>query len=186
VVHRGFAIHNEGVEKCSLFAATLGMTLAACEHTQVTEASFASSNARIEEPSEETVTEEVRSEPTEARPRLSKTVTLGQGQETPYVPAAAPTGARAGTNVVVNNNVVVVGGAPAYGGYGGYGYGYGYGYGAGARGRVDGRAATLPRGTSSWSTTGWEGPQRTARPGQTPGVAGNWSPPPSSGPTQMK
>jgi hypothetical protein len=80
----------------------------------------------------------------------------------------------------VNNNInmtpPVVYGGYGYGGYGGYSY-------RGSRGgAVGGRAGTSP----AWRASGWEGAQRTAAPGQTPGVGGNWSPPPSYGPQQMK
>ncbi len=130
-----------------------------------------------------------------SRPRLSQTLTLGQGAEPTYTPAAAApaTGAASGggSSVVVNNNIVVQPGAPAYyGGYGSYGGYGGYGsYGGYGAGRTTGVTDSRGRGTggaTGWSSTGWEGPRRTAAPGQTPGVGGNWSPPPSSGPATMK
>lgn len=121
-----------------------------------------------------------------ARPRLSRSVTLGQGVEEAYQPSADPgPGAQPSSNVVINNNVTVIGAPPVYG-YGGYGYGgWGYGWGSGAR---DARVGSSPRnwGSQPWGSTGWEGAQRTAPPGQTPGVGGSWSPPPSYGPAQMK
>lgn len=128
----------------------------------------------------------------EARPRLSRTITLGQGADSAYsAPSQAPApGTAGGTPVVVNNTVVVQNGG--YVGYPSYGYGYGYGgYGAGgyrlgSGGRTDGRGASRAGGPSTWSTTGWEGARRTAAPGQTPVIGGNWSPPPSYGPAQMK
>lgn len=126
--------------------------------------------------------------PPRGRPRLSQTVTLGQGTEASYSPSSpAPSPQAAGQNVVVNQNVIVQSGAgyPGYGAYGGY-YGYG-GSGRGvARPDVRGGATGRAGGPSNWSTTGWEGPSRTAAPGQTPGVGGNWSPAPSYGPSQMK
>ncbi len=120
-----------------------------------------------------------------ARPRLSRTITLGQGAEQPYTPTAPRTEVQQAPtpNVVVNNNVVVQG-TPGYYGYGGY-------YGQGAYDRPtsfpsnDGRSGGY-RGTPQWGASGWEGARRTAAPGQTPGVGGNWAPPPSYGPAQMK
>jgi hypothetical protein len=121
-----------------------------------------------------------------ARRRLSEVVTLGQGTPEPiYVPGAQPQ--QAGTNgVVVNNNITVVNGQPGYG-YGGYygGYGYGgYGRGSSAVGVArDGRGggSGMPA-HGAWAPTGWEGAQRTAAPGRTPGVGGNFAPAPSFGP----
>jgi hypothetical protein len=118
------------------------------------------------------------------RRRLSQTVTLGASEPIYATPAAPPATGANGANVTVNNNVTVVNGQPTYGygtyGYGGYGQGYGRsGYGAGAR---DGRAAT----SNAWAPNGWEGAQRTAAPGRTPGIGGNWSPPADHGPRQMK
>jgi hypothetical protein len=116
-----------------------------------------------------------------ARPRLSRTVTLGQGNEDPtYGAAPAPQAVAPPpqSSIVVQNNVTV--GVPAY--YGGY-YGYGSGGYAGPRsGYGEGRG----RPSSSWGTDGWEGARRTAAPGKTPGVGGNWPAPPSYGPAQMK
>jgi RNA polymerase primary sigma factor len=42
------------------------------------------------------------------------------------------------------------------------------------------------RGLSKAVDPGWQGARATAAPGQTPGVGGSWSPPPSYGPAQMK
>lgn len=121
-----------------------------------------------------------------SRPRLSHTVTLGQGAQAPYMPSTvpAPPVAVPSSGVMVNNHVVVQG-APQYpGGYLGYG-GYSYGaYGRPSR-AVDGHSGA-PGAPSRWGASGWEGPRRTAAPGQTPGVGGNWSPPPSFGPATMK
>jgi hypothetical protein len=118
-------------------------------------------------------------EPPPARPRLSQTITLGEQNYEPVAPPAthAPNN---GVNVTVNNNVVV--NQPPV--YGGYGYGYGYG-GFGSRGASDGNRG-VGAGVTPWRASGWEGAQRTAAPGQTPGVGGNWSPPPSYGPKAMR
>jgi hypothetical protein len=123
-----------------------------------------------------------------APPRLSHTVTLGQQEDyAPLPPPGQPQGQ--GGNVVVNNNINVT---PS-----GYGYGYGYGggyYGGytrsygyrGVNASPDGRGGMSAPPRSAWAPSGWEGAQRTAAPGQTPGVGGNYSPPPSYGPQQMK
>jgi hypothetical protein len=131
--------------------------------------------------------------------RLSHTVTLGQGTTEGYTPMPAPEnqGNGGGPNIIVNNNVTVVGGTPAYGGYyGGYGYGYGGGgYGGTARGGYgEGRSngnttygGAASTGThQAWAPTGWEGAQRTASPGQTPAIGGNYSRAPNSGPAPMR
>ena len=85
----------------------------------------------------------------------------------------------------MNNNITVVGAPAVYGGYGYGGYGYG-GYGRSSRG---GRADP-PRSngvtTQPWAASGWEGAGRTAAPGQTPHIGGNWAPAPSHGPRQFK
>ena len=98
--------------------------------------------------------------------------------------APAPTQAAPGTNVVVNNTVVVQAPPPMY--YGGYGSYGAYSYGYRGAGRVSDGPRGGSRGSSMWGSTGWEGARRTAAPGQTPGIGGNWSPPPSFGPAQMK
>jgi hypothetical protein len=114
----------------------------------------------------------------QGRPRLSKTITLGEEDYSPAAPPP-PAGGSSGVKVTVKNNVNVS--PPVM--YGGYGYGYGgYSYGGYRGGAVGGRAVTSP----AWRGSGWEGAQRTAAPGQTPAVGGNWSPPPSYGPQQMK
>jgi hypothetical protein len=125
--------------------------------------------------------------PVQARPRLSQTVTLGQGTESQYTPSAPPPPAAAAPGVVVNNNIVVNGGAPAYyGGYAGYGgYGGRGGYGRPTTFYEGGRGPSYRSG-QAWGATGWEGARRTAAPGQTPAVGGNWAPAPSYGPAQMK
>jgi hypothetical protein len=121
------------------------------------------------------------------RRRLSQTVTLGQGSnEGGYAPApSAPTQGAGGNSqsVVVNNNVTVVNSPPVYyGGYGGYGGGYG------GRGTVSTGREGFGGGGSrqAWAPNGWEGSQRTAAPGRTPGVGGNFAPAPSFGPAPMK
>ena len=124
--------------------------------------------------------------PEPARRRLSQTVTLGQGtSEQVYPTTAAPQAAAGGgnsQNVTVNNNVTVVQPAPVYG-YGTYG-GYSRSYGG-----TTGRDGFGGRGTSTnqaWAPSGWEGAGRTAAPGHTPGVGGNFSPAPSFGPRPMR
>lgn len=119
------------------------------------------------------------------RPRLAQTVTLGQGGSEAVYTGAAPQQAQGtnggGPSIVVNNQVTVVG-SPAV--YGGYGYGYG-GYGGASVARDYGRgSSSTSRG--AYAPTGWEGAQRTAAPGHTPGVGGNWAPAPSHGPRSMK
>lgn len=133
------------------------------------------------------------------RPRLSRTITLGQGEST-YTdgrasgPAQAPAG---GPSVIVNNQIVVPPSPSVV--YGGYGYGYGGGYGAGygVRGERLGPKAGYggygQQGTGGAygaapgrSGTGWEGAQRTAAPGQTPAVGGNWAPVQDFGPRPMR
>jgi len=125
-------------------------------------------------------------EPPRARPRLSQTLTLGQGTpEGVYGTPAAPA-APSGPQVTVQNDITIVNQAGPRGyGYGGYGYGYGYGNRAGV-GRTDPVRPGGGGGTGPWAPSGWEGAQRTAAPGQTPGIGGNWSPAPSFGPRTMK
>lgn len=127
----------------------------------------------------------VAPEAPQVRRRLSQTVTLGQGTaEAIYAipPAAAQGQGQGGNNVTVNNNVTVVQQPPIfYGGYGGYGDG---GYGTGNNGR-DGASRGTPT-SQAWAPSGWEGAGRTAAPGRTPGVGGNFSSAPSFGPRSMK
>ena len=130
-----------------------------------------------------------------SRRRLSETVTLGQGTTEPvYVPGQQAQAQQGATNgVVVNNNITVVNGQqPGYG-YGGYYGGYGYGgyggYGRGSSGlgaSRDGRVGNGMPANGAWAPNGWEGAQRTAAPGRTPGVGGNWAPPPSFGPRSQR
>lgn len=123
--------------------------------------------------------------PPAPRPRLSRTLTLGQGSESvAYSPAQPPPvpPAAAAPAVVVNN--ILVPGTPVYGGGGYYGYrggGYPGGYGL-PRGEARPGAPT----SGAWAPSGWEGAGRTAAPGQTPGVGGNWAPVPSYGPRAMR
>lgn len=128
----------------------------------------------------------VAQDPAPGRRRLSQTVTLGQGTSEPvYAPAPQQPSAPGGANVTVNNNVTVVNQQPAV--YGGYGYGYGYGgRGYGVSGARDGHGAGTSSSRSAWAPNGWEGAQRTAAPGRTPGVGGNWAPAPSFGPASMR
>ena len=119
------------------------------------------------------------------RPRLGQTLTLGQGAtEAVYngPPPQQSQGTTTSSNVVVNNNITVVGGTPVYGGFGGYG-GYGYG---GFGGRDYGRGTSSTSRSNAWAPTGWEGAGRTAGPGRTPGVGGNFHPAPSHGPRAMR
>jgi len=178
-----------------LTAALAALTGTACAHgASSRSAVVANDELSVAERSPDP-TVEVTLPPAEApaprgRPRLSQTVTLGQGtNEAVYgqQPVAA-SNAGGGPNVTVNNNVTVVNQPPAV--YGGYGYGS-YGYGLGSRtvtgGAVrDGVGTSAPGGRGAWAPSGWEGAQRTAAPGQTPGVGGNWAPAPSFGPRQMK
>jgi hypothetical protein len=119
--------------------------------------------------------------PLPAAPRLSRTVTLGEASaEAAYTAERpAPPPAPNGNNVVVNNTVVV-NQAPGFlpFGYGGIGFG---GRGSGGRGEGFGRSAGR-----SWGASGFEGAGRTAAPGQTPGVGGNWPAAPSHGPAPMR
>lgn len=139
----------------------------------------------------DTLVPPVAAEQAPSRRRLSQTVTLGQGTSEPiYAAPASQQGPSTSGNVTVNNNITVVNQQPAvYGGYGGYGYGYGYGYGTGVgyggAGARDVRSST-GNTRSAWAPTGWEGAQRTAAPGRTPGVGGNFAPAPSFGPKEMR
>jgi hypothetical protein len=120
--------------------------------------------------------------PPAQRPRLSQTVTLGkENQDVTYTaerPSSAASRDGAGANVTVNNQVVVHQ-APGF-------VPFGYGFGADPA-----RAGYAPRGEGfgaggSWGASGFEGPVRTAAPGQTPAVGGNWSSAPSYGPRSMR
>lgn len=165
------------------------LLLAACAHTRE-EVNAAVVTPEPPPPSAAQAEPEVVEPAPASRPRLSRTITLGQGTEWQYTPAAAvppkEAAAAPSQSVVVNNNIVVQGGAPGYYGYGGF-------YGSRGYGRPttfynsDGFRGGRPRGGSpAWGAAGWEGARRTAAPGQTPGVGGNWSPPPSYGPAQMR
>jgi len=183
---------------------TLGVALLAsgCAH------SYESSHVTVVEgaPPSAEVTVEVPQAPAPAAegdvqrapPRLSRTITLGQGQpEAVYgtPPPQAQASAAGGANVTVNNNVTVVNQPPAifggyYGGYGARGYGGYGGYGSRGYGAAAARDAastpSAPGARGAWAPSGWEGAGRTAAPGGTPGVGGNFAPAPSFGPRQMK
>jgi len=181
MVPRGGAIQDEDVVTSipRLVALLLACSLVGC-------APSAAPPPRLVEPTVTTTTSANAAEPEvlvdaapAARPRLSQTVTLGQGEVEAVTPSAPPTQAQSQSqsqSVIVNNTVVVPQYYGGYGGYGGYGYG---GYGGIERG---GRSSSR----SGWGASGWEGAGRTAAPGRTPAVGGNWSPPPSYGPAQMK
>ena len=192
MVPRPSAIQDGLVRRDHLCLGLLAVVLAACAHTReemhtsTVTAEPAPSSIESEEREVIAVDEAAPQEPARrGRPRLSQTITLGQGAEQPYTPEAPRPQTAPGPNVVVNNNNnVVVQGTPGYYGYGGY-----HNYGAYGRPTTfypsDGRTSQA-RGTPQWGSTGWEGARRTAAPGQTPGVGGNWAPPPSYGPAQMK
>jgi hypothetical protein len=128
----------------------------------------------------------IGTEPAARRPRLSRTVTLGEATAEPVYVAAPSTQSegQSGSNVVVNNNITVVGSPPVvYGGYSGaysstFNSGVGYGM-RDASGRGSGSR-------SAWAPSGREGAGRTAAPGQTLHVGGNWAPAPSYGPREFK
>lgn len=166
----------------------LGLVLVGCAHTTETRESSAELVAApatrevvvIDEPPP------AETEAPRARPRLTQTITLGQSNgEATYSAAPAPAAQGQGgntNNVVVNNHVIVQQAPPVYyGGYGGYGYGYGT-YGRG--GHV--RSGSSSTSSTSWGSNGFEGARRTAAPGQTPAVGGNWAPAPSYGPAPMR
>lgn len=124
--------------------------------------------------------------PKASRPRLSQTITLGVGRDNPYVPSAprAPEVSAPPPNVVVQSTVLVPS-VPAYVVPYGYGVPYG-GYGRYATSADGGRGRGAYGSTPRWGSTGWEGPNRTALPGQTPGPAGNWPTVRSYGPAPMR
>jgi hypothetical protein len=167
--------------------ALVALALFGCAHTS--EQHVQTTSTTVAAPEEREVIAIVDPPPAEeaprTRPRLSQTVTLGQGtSDAQYTGPAAPPAARPDAShptVIVNNTIVQQ--PPVYGyGYGGYGsWGYrGYGYGTM---RPD--AFGAPSRTT-WGTNGWEGARRTAAPGQTPGIGGNWAPAPSYGPAPMR
>jgi hypothetical protein len=160
-------------------AATLGGNARGPERVVVAVDAPVSSSSEVVEVTE--VVPPVAPEAPAPRRRLSQTVTLGASEPIYAAAPAPPAYGAGGPNVTVNNNVTVVNGQPSYG-YGTYGYGYGRGSGFGSGGR-DGRATTP---NNAWAPNGWEGAQRTAAPGRTPGVGGNWAPPADHGPRQMK
>ncbi len=189
------------MERRPLRSATLGLlalSLVACAHTsesvtvqdRVVVAVDTPPPAPVELPPNAFADNDVA----QSRPRLSRTITLGQGESgVVYGTQGAPppaAGSGNSTNVTVNNHVTVVQQPPIYT----YGYGYGYGYGSagyGNGGRAtgsasDGRTTTQPSTTGPWAPSGWEGAGRTAPAGGTPAVGGNFAPAPSFGPRQMK
>lgn len=189
MVPDGEAIQDTGViasptylNRSWLAVLALGVTaLTGCSRAEtppVRDASFTVDRREVTAAQPEVATEP----PVTGRHRLSQTITLGQEDPTGYGPrpVAAPA---PGANVTVQNNVTIVNTPPVY--YGGYG-GYGYGYGSYGAGRSDASRGAHGRGGASWGTSGWEGPSRTAAPGRTPGVGGNWAPPPSHGPAPMR
>lgn len=195
MVPRPPAIQDEHVRSNTVCLGLSAVLLVACAHTrdraelQTATGEPAPSSIEREEREEREVIAVDSAPPQETvprgRPRLSQTITLGQGAEQPYTPTAPQPPAAPGPSVVVNNNNnVVVQGAPGY-----YGYGTYSGYGGYGRPTTfypsDGRSGGSARG-AAWGSTGWEGARRTAAPGQTPGIGGNWAPPPSYGPAQMK
>ena len=192
MVPRARSIHDGAMRPRALapvaLVTLLGVSHLGCAHSSrmaesaTEDTTVARSERRAEDPAiPETAFEEPAPAP---RPRLSRTITLGQG-ETVYGEARPPAaaGAPGGPTVIVNNQVVV---SPGYG-YG-YGYGYGGGFGRGVRSDVApaGFGATGTGSFSSSNPPGWEGARRTAPPGQTPGVGGNWAPPASYGPAPMR
>jgi len=104
-------------------------------------------------------------EPSEARPRLRHTVTLGESFEPP---PEAPMVAAGGPSVQVNVSTPVYVSTPAYG----YGYGYGYGYSSrGAAYGDGGRVSNAPvRATPSAPTK----------------VGGDFPAPPDYGPRALR
>ena len=171
-------------------ALTGHVCLVGCAHTTETHES-STTVMSVPPPSREVIAVDQQAPPEpeapRARPRLTQTVTLGQGNGDPTYSSAPPPpqqgqGGGQTTNVTVNNNVVVNQPPVMYGGYGGYGYG-GYGYG-GAAGY--GRGFSRGSGGGMWGGNGFEGARRTAPSGGTPGVGGNWPSAPSYGPAQMK
>lgn len=184
------SIHNEGVNVRTSLVVALGLVLVACAHgadrVHDVEAPPPPPPERqvlaVEAPPPEPAFEAAP-----ARPKLTRTLVLGQGNgDTTYEAAPSRTLGQAQggppgsvTNIYINNqssaSAVAVGG----------GYGYGPGYAPSYRGArvAPGQAGFRPSG---WSASGWEGARRTAAPGQTPGVGGNWSPAPSFGPASMR
>lgn len=182
-----------GVVRLHLLLITVSASLAACAHTReevhTTTVSGEAVPSMIEDREVVAIDSPPPPEPAPvSRPRLSRTITLGEGTEAQYTPSAPRPSAPQGPTVVVNNNVVVQNSTQWYGGYSGYGGYRGYG--------GYGRPTTFTDGSRwggsgggarpQWGATGWEGAGRTAAPGQTPGVGGNWAPVPSYGPAQMK
>jgi hypothetical protein len=107
--------------------------------------------------------------PTEARPRLRQTITLGESYAVSAGPSAAPVGNPA-VQVNVHTQVPVFINNPAGYGYGGYGYGpYGY-----------------DRGASSYRPGSWGGPGRATTHGAAQKVGADFPAPPDYGPRALK
>jgi len=195
MVLRETVIQNEGVlslVKRSVLLSTLGLAFIGCAHREDVHVDSVPSVpvTSTQRESDEREVIAVENQPPAqqapaARPRLSQTVTLGEQQA--YAPQPVPTvqGQGQAPAVIVNNYNVQQAPPAVYGGYG-YGYGGGSFYGNRATTFNDGRGGSSSRGTPQWGSSGWEGARRTAAPGQTPGVGGNWAPVPSYGPSQMK
>lgn len=182
-----------------LFVATALLFVSGCAHrsemheTSSTMMAAPAAEARQEPQGEIIAVDQQVAQPEapRARPRLTQTITLGQSNnEATYSspPPAPGQQGPGGTNVTVNNNVIVNQPPAVYGGWGGFG---GYGYGYGGRGGYGARSDGFDRSSSArgatWGNTGWEGARgRPAAAGATPSVGGNWAPAPSYGPSQMK
>jgi hypothetical protein len=186
-----FFVHSRSLSTCvTCFGA---LFLVACAHQSSTEIRSTTSHEITPAQAEREVIAvdrtQTEAEPPRSRPRLSQTVTLGQGNsEATYVgPNAQPPAqgnGPGGTNVIINNNVTVNSQPPVV--YGGYSYGTrGYGVRNYGWGPTDGYSRGT--GTATWGQTGWEGARgRPAAPGQTPSIGGNWAPVPSYGPAPMR
>jgi hypothetical protein len=169
---RPLAIQNEGVRTLLPLAPLVLASTAAC----------AGPVAATRMESREVIAVDSTPPPVEpastSRPRLSRTITLGQDSETyaysaPVAPAPPP--AAAAPTVIVNNQTnVMVGG------------GYGYGYGGPTYGYFPRSSGFRSSGFAGGTSTGWEGARRTAAPGQTPPIGGNWPTIPSYGPAPMR
>lgn len=116
------------------------------------------------------------------RPRLSQTITLGASDFTPTDPRPSQPSQGTTTPTVIVNNYNTT--TPTYGYYPAYGpSGF---YGARPTTFYDGRGGSRGGAAPQWGSSGWEGARRTAAPGQTPNIGGNWAPPPSYGPAPMR
>jgi hypothetical protein len=109
------------------------------------------------------------------RRKVWRTITLGQTGDVYANDQPAPEPGAAASEEA-DGVVVIGGGVTGYGYPGEAGYVGDFGFDPGFGVTVDG----------SRPPPGWEGAQRTARPGETPVVGGNWAPPPSYGPAPMR